>query len=165
MPDIPAVCGNCGTVFPSGIYVEDGATAVMFEGNRSSCPVCGEWARIPNGLFNFVNNTIEVVQGPDQTLEDLQKFDAILRDLQDRGASADEVQETIRTQAPQFASLMDLMPRNRAELYAFLALLLTAIQALQSATSGVDIDIQDVDLNIDSLIKSTIEQQGPPSIP
>jgi hypothetical protein len=95
MPDVPAVCDNCGTVFPSGIYASDGATAITLEGNRSRCPVCGHWARVPDGLFNFLDNTIEVVQAPDQTMDDLSRFGAILRNLRERDASVDEVQEAI----------------------------------------------------------------------
>jgi hypothetical protein len=165
MPDMPAVCDNCGIVFPSGIYASDGATAIALEGNSSQCPVCGHWARVPDGIFNFLNNTIEVVQAPDQTIDDLSRFGAILRDLRARNASVDEVQEAIRQEASQFASLADLLPRNRAELYAFLALIIAAIQALQSATSGVDVDISDVNLNVDSIVEITVEHQDPPSAP
>jgi len=163
MPDVPAICDNCGTVFPSGIFASDGATAIAFEGNRSRCPVCGEWARVPDGLFNFINDTIEVVQAPDQTVEDLQRFEAILRDLREHDASVDEVQEAIRTQVPQFASLADLLPRNRNELYAFLALLMAVVQTLLAATP--DVDIHDVHLNVDSIIQITIEQQEPRDAP
>jgi hypothetical protein len=162
---LPAVCNNCGAIFPSDYVVEGVSEAMYYEGNLEQCRKCGHMARIPVGLFNFANDAIDVLQAPDQTIVDLRRFGAILSDLRERGASVDEVQETIRTQAPQFASLADLLPQNRAELYTFLALLFAAIQALQSAASGVDIDIQDVNLNVDSVIEIIIEDREPPADP
>ena len=67
---LPALCDNCGAIFPSGFEVGN-SEAIYFEGNREQCPVCGEFAHIPDGLFNFTNNVVEIVQAPDRTEEDL----------------------------------------------------------------------------------------------
>jgi hypothetical protein len=72
---LPAVCNNCGAIFPSRlIEVRGSAEAMYFEGNKEQCPVCGHMARLPDGLFNFANDAIEVLQAPDRTVEDLRRF-------------------------------------------------------------------------------------------
>jgi hypothetical protein len=151
---VPAFCDNCGAIFPSGIEVADGQQGVYFEGNRARCPVCGHWARTPDGLFNFTATAVEVLQAPDRTVEDLRRFEAVLRDLRERGASGEEVRETLRRETP---SLANFLPQNRTEMLQYIAILIAALQLL--LTAPPDIDIHDVDLNIENIIEVTIQQE------
>jgi hypothetical protein len=65
----------------------------------------------------------------------------ILENAQEHSAKAEEVKADIERETPEFASLTDLLPRNRAELYAFIALILTTIQMLLPTSGNIpDID-------------------------
>jgi hypothetical protein len=154
---LPAVCGNCGTIFPSGYVVQGKVEAAYFEGNQGTCPVCGQMARIPDGLFNFADEAIEVLQAPDRTVEDLRRFGAILQDLREKNASAEEVRETIEREAPWFAPLARLLPQDRNQALMYLAVLLQALQLLLS--SAPEINIHDVYLNSEIVIEDTVQQE------
>lgn len=59
MPSILAFCDTYGTVFSSGIFVEN-PTNMSFAGNRlGPCPHCGGMGHVPDGVFNFIGNTIK----------------------------------------------------------------------------------------------------------
>ena len=102
MPAIPAVCDTCGTVFSSGIYGEK-TTSVTLVGNTAGpCPRCGDMGHVPDGTFSFTEDTIELLQGPQRTVSELQRLAEILRQARERNASTEEVAETIRRESPQF---------------------------------------------------------------
>jgi uncharacterized protein YecA (UPF0149 family) len=92
---------------------------------------------VPDGVFNFVGNTIEILSAPKRTVDELSRLAKILREAQEKKRSLEEVAETIRKEVPELAGLADLLPNNRAELYAFLALIVAVIALLtQGSESG-----------------------------
>lgn len=119
---------------------------------------------IPDGTFNFTEDAIQLLRGPQRTVSELQRFSQILREARERNATVEEVRQTIREEAPELTNLADLLPRTRNELYAFIMIILVVIQMLLSTATHLDIDIQDVDIDIDRLINVTFDQQ-PPSHP
>ena len=58
--------------------------------------------------------------------------------------------------------MANLLPQNRAELYAFIQVVLAAIAILLTAASTQSISIKDVDVDINRVIEITIEQQQQP---
>lgn len=159
MPDVPAVCDTCGTVFSSGIYAEN-ATIVTLVGNTAGpCPRCGGMGHVPDGTFTFTENTIELLQGPQRTVSELQSLAEILRQARERHASTEEVAETIRRESPQLTRLADLLPRTRSELYGFIQIVLAIIAIVLTQAAAQRIDIQEVDVDIDQVISITFQQQ------
>jgi hypothetical protein len=127
---IPAFCDTCGAVFPSGIVAEN-ATNMALVGNRAGpCPVCGGVGHIPDGVFNFVGNTIEILSAPRRTIDELSRLTKILREAREKKEAPEAVAQKIRDELPDLAGLADLLPRTRAELYAFLALIVAVIALL-----------------------------------
>lgn len=157
MPIIPpAVCDRCGTMFSSGIVIDE-AKNVTLAGNRAGpCPSCGATGHVPDGVFNFINNTIELLSGPQRTIAELQRLAQVLRAQQRRGASAEEIQSTIRHEAPELASLADTLPGNRSELYAFLALFLTIIGLVSTCWERSE----DPKIEINQVINATVQQSA-----
>lgn len=84
-------------------------------------------------MFNFVDNTIEVLSAPRRTLYDLARLSAILRDAREHGLETEEIQQRIADEVPELSGLASLLPKTRTELYAFIALILTVITILQAA--------------------------------
>ena len=76
MPNVPAVCNECKNFFPSDTVAEN-STNVVFENQTAGpCPRCGGTGQVPNGVYNFSDNVIELVSGPDTTVADLQRLAA-----------------------------------------------------------------------------------------
>jgi hypothetical protein len=72
--NIPAVCNDCKNFFP-GDVVSENSTNVIFDNKTAGpCPRCGGTGRVPDGVYNFFDNVIELVSGPDSTVAELQRL-------------------------------------------------------------------------------------------
>lgn len=128
--DVPAFCDTCGAIFRSGFFV-DNATNITFAGNRAGpCPVCGGMGHIPDGVFDFVGNTIEVLSAPKRTVDELSRLAKILRKARENQQTPEQVAETLRKEAPELSHLADVLPKTRVELYSFLALIVAILTLL-----------------------------------
>jgi uncharacterized protein YecA (UPF0149 family) len=128
MPSVPAFCDTCGTVFSSGIFVENSRN-ISFAGNRSGpCPRCGGMGHVPDGVFNFIGNTIEILSAPERTIAELNQLAIILAEAKDKSETREQVVSRIEKEVPALSKLAQLLPENRSELYGFLALVLAAAQ-------------------------------------
>lgn len=159
MPDVLAICDTCGAFFPSGIVAEN-AFEITFAGNIvGQCPRCGGIGHIPEGTYNFTQDTIELLQGPQATISELERLAQILQEARERNASVEEVRETIQQETPNLSKLSSVLPRTRNELYAFLAVVIAAIHLILSTASAQGVNIQDVDIDFNQVIGVTLEQQ------
>lgn len=128
MPSVPAFCDTCGTVFNSGIFVEN-STNISFSGNLAGpCPSCGGMGHVPDGVFNFIGNTIEILSAPERTIADLTRLAQILREAKAKAETREQVVSRIEKELPSLSGLFKLLPENKSELYGFLAVVLAAIQ-------------------------------------
>jgi SEC-C motif len=128
MPSVPAFCDTCGTVFNSGIFVEN-STNITFTGNRSGpCPNCGGMGHVPDGVFNFIGNTIEILSAPERTIAELTQLARILREAKEKSETREQVVSRVEREIPSLSKLVKLLPENRSELYGFLAVVLAAVQ-------------------------------------
>lgn len=128
MPSVPAFCDTCGTAFNSGIFVEN-STNISFAGNRSGpCPSCGGMGHVPDGVFNFIGNTIEILSAPERTISELTRLAQILREAKAKAETRQQVVVRIEKELPSLSGLFKLLPENKSELYAFLAVVLAAVQ-------------------------------------
>jgi hypothetical protein len=124
--DVPALCGNCGGVFSSGI-VADGSTNITIAGFRATCPYCGGVGAIPEGSYDFIGETIHVLAATPYSREQLERIRTILSELKDKEASTSEdVAAALEGEAPELARIIRerLVPRTAADLYTLLTLLL-----------------------------------------
>jgi hypothetical protein len=126
MPIVPAFCDSCGAVFPSGIFLENVYNAHI-SNNRCKCPSCGEMGHTPDGVFNFVKGVIEVISAPQRTIEDLIRFEEILRTARESRQSTDEVSSRIKHEVPSLSSIADLLPQDKNQLYGFLGVMIAGV--------------------------------------
>ena len=130
MPSIPAFCNNCGLIFNSGFSFEGNIQNIQMTGNTSQCPNCGNVATVPDGLYNITNNTIELLKGPDISVQRLKALKRFVTDLQNKELTEEELTKTISKDAPELSSIVDALPKTRNELYAFLAVIISVITML-----------------------------------
>jgi hypothetical protein len=77
MPQPLAVCNDCGHFFRSGVGFDPGKTGVTVTLTVQSaprvCPACGGNAHVLGGTYHIVTDTIELLQGPERTLFELER--------------------------------------------------------------------------------------------
>jgi hypothetical protein len=154
---LPAVCDSCSSMFPSGISVEGNAYNVTIVNSCSGpCPNCGGTGHIPDGTFNFIDNVIQLLSGPERTVSELFRLAEILGKARKEGASVSKIDEEVREKLPQFSRFIGLLPKSRSELYAFLSLILTVITLV---TGGTD-HRPPSNVNVNQVINHVYLQRG-----
>ena len=124
---VPAVCDSCGVIFQSGFEVSDSTNISFYGCGSGPCPACGGDGHIPDGVYNFINNTIELLSGPSRTVSELERLANILRQAHQEGASLAQVGEKIQNEVPELSSLKNILPKTRSELYAFIAIIIAIV--------------------------------------
>jgi len=117
--------------------------------------------RIPDGTYNFANDALTLLQGPQRTKDELRRFANILRGIIDGDTNVEEAQVTIRHEVPGLASLAEEIAKTRnAQFRMFLIkAILTVIGILLASQS---VNVQDVGIDIHDIINITIEQEAQP---
>ena len=145
MRQIPAKCGNCGYLFPSGYSFDPGETGVEATLTvqatapvSTPSPMCGrKMGQVLEGEYNFVKDTITLLSGPESTKVELEQLAAFLSQFQGAITVA-EIQEKADKERPELSSLITKLLASRParmELAAWLAVVLTAIALLQNGSN------------------------------
>jgi SEC-C motif len=146
MPDVPAFCDSCGTAFRSGLVANDSSFSVS-NFVSGPCPNCGSMGHVPDGLYRIAGDTIQILANSQRSVSHLQQIAEILRNAKQHGASPADIASTVKNELPELASLADTVPRTRAELYAFVSIILSIITILIAALNRNEsprIEIQNV---------------------
>lgn len=156
MQEIPAKCGNCGYLFPSGYSIrfepddpelnpKDSGFEATLEVKPTApvstpCPMCGrKKGRVLSGEYNFVKDTITLLSGPDSTKDDLARLIEFLREVQEQGATAEEIQENADKEIPALSHLIRKLLASRpaqADPAKWLAVLISLISLIYQVNSG-----------------------------
>lgn len=162
MPNLPAFCDNCGTIFPSGFLI-DHASHVTLSGNKSGpCPKCGGMGSIPDGVFNFVGNVVEILSAPQVTLEKLQRLSQLASELKDK--AVESTLEKIEKEFPELKETIENVRKDSGHIVTWLTLFFLAVQTvIQAAAYFADKspsknEIQNM---IDSSIQKSFQQNQP----
>jgi preprotein translocase subunit SecA len=97
--------------------------------------------------------------GPQRSIEELTRLSEILRKAQASGAAREEVAEQIKTELPALASLAQLLPSNKSELYGFLAVVLAAVQLYLTVSPPTS--QSPVQINVNQVIEQTYADSSP----
>jgi len=167
--NLPAFCDTCGTAFPSSFVVNGRVSGLSMAGNSAGpCPKCGGRGHVPDGVFNFVGQTIEIVSAPRRTFDELSRFANIVRRARESGAPSDAVAREIRESTPNFAGIASLLPKNRQDWYAFLNLLLVIVTLAMQLTKHTENPPENITVNhvIEQVCKDwskqpTVTKQSP----
>ncbi len=144
MPLVPAFCDTCGTAFSSGWNIENSTDIGFSNCQVGPCPACGGKGHIPDGIFNFIGSTIEILSAPDKTIAELKLLARILGAARANEETRDQVIARVESEVPSFSKLAKLLPENRSELYGFLAVVLAALQLFTQTLQPPSINITNV---------------------
>lgn len=132
MIDLPIFCNSCGAIFPSGIAAEKLTDKI--DDLSGSCPVCGELSQVPSHLYNFIGHTIELLTGTDKSIDELNKLSVILHNYKDKESGIMELRQQIEQEVPGLASIADLLPQTRQNIYQFMQIILFVITIIITLT-------------------------------
>ena len=131
---LPAFC-DCGNVFPSPFSFDGGA--VEIENCRVTCPKCRALARVPDGIFEIVGNTLKVLSAPERTVHELNRLAKILADARQSPERAADLEKTIADELPAYAFLQDWIPKTLADRQGYIVIVISLIALiLQARNSG-----------------------------
>lgn len=138
--NIPAFCDNpnCGGVFSSGIVVTNGSNITLVGNKSGPCPRCGSMGHIPDGVFNFLGDTIEILSAPKTTIEELSSLSKILKEAYEQKLSSEQVAKRIEQDVPNLSKLNRFF-KEQSGWINFLQLLMTAatlIYAIKSSNAN-----------------------------
>lgn len=113
------------------------------------------------GAWHIVENTIQLLEGPDTTVSELERLAGVLREARDRGANLDEVKSTVEREFPGLGQRLSrlLVPRTPADLAAYITLILMIISMIQAARQ----DDRPVEVNVDQVINNIMIEAPPPA--
>ena len=164
MPQPLAVCEK-GHFFQSGFGFDPGDTGVTVTLTVQSapkiCPECEANARVLGGSYHIAKDTIELLQGPERTVSELERLREILRVARESGASAEEVRSTVQREFPEWGQALAklLVPKTPGDFYGLLTLIVAIIGALL-AYEQLE---QAKDTEPDQIINNiTVVQEAPP---
>ena len=85
MKTVIAICENksCETVFtvPNLMNIS-GSSKIQFTGVKlGPCPECGSNGNIPDGVYQMIDNSLELIKGPQESVDILLKIQQILQDF------------------------------------------------------------------------------------
>lgn len=144
MANLPAICDNCGTIFPSGFNIS-GGTGVMIGSKSGPCPRCGSWGHIPDGTYRIVENIIEVLSAPQRTIDELKRFSDLLQRTRNEEITAEELSSKVNSEVPSMSPALDLLPKTREEKRSDFKFLISAM----IATIGILVPVFN-DKNVDN---------------
>ena len=127
MPDIPAICNSCGTLFPSGMFLENCRDMSLSGCTAGPCPRCGSQGHIPDGIYNVTGNIIELLSGPGSTIEALTRLKEKLTRIRDRTSNQNEIRSQVEEVLSEHEGLKNYIPKNGSELAAYIAVIVSII--------------------------------------
>ena len=111
---------------------------------------------MPDGVFNFIGNTIEILSAPERSVSELLGLAKILREARDKGENKEQVAARIEKELPSLSVLAKLLPTNKSELYGFLGVVIAAVALY---TQSGDKQPSQTVVNVTQIVQQiTIEQ-------
>lgn len=139
---IPAVCGACGLIFPSGFNIEN-SVDITLTNNTQSCPKCGAMANVLDGTFDVRDELLRVVEAPWATFQALRQIQALIRDVASARLTKDQAikkaSETDPRNGETLKFWLSLAPIYLSVLISALALFLTWRAGMPEEISGTEL--------------------------
>lgn len=107
MMQIPAICDNCSTIFPSGFALEN-SKGLHVNCKSGPCPNCGGVGTVPNGVYSEFNNFLSVIKSDDGA--DIDKLFKILNDLKEESETTlSDIEDEIESITPQYSNVIQIL--------------------------------------------------------
>ncbi|MCZ6796741.1 MAG: hypothetical protein O7D36_02195 [Gammaproteobacteria bacterium] len=85
-------------------------TNLLLSGDKETCPFCGNWTDIGDGVFDIADNVISVVSAPNITLNMLKALETVAKQAYRENLTPDEAIEAANAISPDFKNLLKSIP-------------------------------------------------------
>ena len=104
----PGKCRKCGAIFPATAFAASNSLGITFRGCATSCPNCGGLADVLDGTYNFIGDTVELLSGPESTIEALKKLAQVVKTSVEAGEPPEKTMEKAIEAFPPLRKLKTL---------------------------------------------------------
>lgn len=128
MAFLPAICTNpkCGLIFQSPILMQ-GSDNTFINIHYGICHKCGSVGRIPDGVYSGLGEKVIASLFNISDVEILKEYSSYIVELLKKGYSPDNICNSSIKKFPKFKFLTDLIPKSRADAYAFISIMVALI--------------------------------------
>jgi hypothetical protein len=131
LPEVPAICEQCGAIYP-GMQLGGEGAVFYFQGGTAGpgqCPNCGGRVSIPDGGYRVVGNTLEVTSFVSEwSSERLSNLIDALNDARRSPNPQEAVEEALKSEPELYNSLKNsIVPRDPAAFWTFVSALLIVL--------------------------------------
>lgn len=135
---IPALCPSCGALFASRMLAISGNVKnLKLSGNKETCPFCGEWAQVADGIFNVADNILSVIAAPKITNQMLAAFSTAIKTGYEQKKPPEELAREVEKIDPSFGEVIRKSGSNKQ---FYLVALLLILAAIKSCSFEVKLD-------------------------
>jgi hypothetical protein len=135
MPNtLPAICEQCGAVFPSPIGRPHNQQSVQISRIRVECPLCGELGHVPDGSYETVRGTLRMLLKDPVSADALQTLARILQASWEVRADQETVADRVEAEVPElrdFASSLRSLKIDWKFWLPFLVMIISLLAQLQ----------------------------------
>lgn len=156
---VPAICHNCGVLY--GANVLEGAILenTLLGNNPIPCPNCGNMGYTMEGLYSSIGNTVRIIANTIKSKNALILLGQKLAELNAKGVDPSFLKNELEKNVPELKNISDALPKTRSELYAFIAILLSALTILISTITNVSTPSHSVtEKQVEKIVMEAIEQ-------
>jgi len=127
MPELLAFCDDCGSLKPSGVFVNNIEKLTLDSNTAGPCTVCGGSTSIPDGVYRVIDHSVELIAGTADSLAKLKRLVTFLHETQEGSLNKAAVSEELRSIDPSFVSLSKWLPDSPTALFTLLTLVVSVI--------------------------------------
>lgn len=130
---VPTICDDCGTIWGAqGVIGGAGGNITITGSKVGPCPKCGGWGSIPDGTYDLIDDTLQVVRSADLPAVTIQNLIELLEGREQGTVTDAEVVERIEAEAPALAdTIKDYL--KKSDPLSWLSLLFTMLTMMQSS--------------------------------
>ena len=157
MPYVPAICSSCGTLFSSGIFVENVLRLRLGNNTAGPCPVCGDTGKVIEGIFDFIGDSIRILSASRHSVETLRALRVSVQDAGHEQRPPEEVAAAVTEAVPELGPLVQrlLVPRTPGQFYTLLGVLVSVITLVLTLKQGPE---STTNINIERQVIRVVEE-------
>ena len=137
---LPAYCTSCGHVFLSDNFIKfEGHFTADLQNNYVSCQRCGKQAKIADGKFDILNDTVTLLTGPTITLAVMRQLESVAKQLAAKEISNEQAIQQTNKISPEFSPVFErAVDRGATALGLIIAILAMYIAYNSSEQSSAE---------------------------
>ena len=157
MARIPAICNNCGRLFPTAIAVSGKGVAKIINCKAGPCPYCGSMGKIPNGIYSALTNMANLLASANILPLHIRQLISILDSSVHKKEDFESVSNQIKENLPELSSIADFLPKTKNELYAFITILIALATLILNTSKSETSPPTVTNTNVNIIVNKAIE--------